>query len=149
MLAFGRTASAAAGLGSRVRLIQARLPLAFQYTVLPQWEFDTVISNSLLHHLADPLVLWRTIHLLAAKHAAIFVVDLTRPASRAEAEALVENYAGASPAILKRDFLHSLCAAYRLEEIQRQLMQVGLPYLQAELISDRHIMVFGHFHRET
>jgi ubiquinone/menaquinone biosynthesis C-methylase UbiE len=149
MLAFGRTALAAAELNSRVRLIQARLPLAFPHTVLPQWEFDTVISNSLLHHLADPMVLWRTIQVLAAKHAVIFVMDLARPASRPEAEALVETYARAEPAILKHDFLHSLFAAYRLEEIQQQLRQARLEYLRTQLVSDRHVMVFGRFHRAT
>ncbi|HLQ24418.1 MAG TPA: class I SAM-dependent methyltransferase [Acidiferrobacterales bacterium] len=149
MLAFGRTALAAEGLRPRVRLIRARLPLAFPHAVLPQTEFDTVISNSLLHHLANPMVLWRTIKALAAKRAAIFVMDLARPASRAEAEALVENYAAAEPAILKRDFLNSLFAAYRLEEIQQQLRQAGLPYLQTQFVSDRHIIAFGRFCRET
>jgi len=68
-----------------------------------------VNSNSLLHHLVDPMVLWRTIRLLAAKRAAIFVMDLARPASRAEAQ---------------------------------------LEYLQTQLVSDRHIIVFGRFYRE-
>ena len=148
MLAFGHTALAVEGLSRQVRLISAHLPLAFPDTVLPQTEFDTVISNSLLHHLADPMVLWRTIRRLAAKRAAIFVMDLARPASRAEAEALVENYAADEPAILKRDFLHSLFAAYRLEEIQQQLRQAQLEYLQTQLVSDRHIIVFGRFYRE-
>ncbi len=148
MLAFGHAALAETGLSPRVRLVQAHLPLVSPQAVLPAVAFDTVISNSLLHHLADPMVLWRTIQLLAARRAAIFVMDLARPASRQAAEALIENYAANEPAILKRDFLHSLLAAYRLEEIQQQLRQAQLEYLQARLVSDRHIIVFGRFYRE-
>ena len=61
---------------------------------------------------------------------------------------LVENHAAVTPAILKRDFLPSLVAAYRLEEIQQQLRQAQLEYLQTQLVSDRHIIVFGRFYRE-
>lgn len=39
--------------------------------------FDAVVSNSLLHHLDDPLDLWRAIRLCAAPGAAVLVINLS------------------------------------------------------------------------
>jgi 2-polyprenyl-3-methyl-5-hydroxy-6-metoxy-1,4-benzoquinol methylase len=107
--------------------------------------FDTVISNSLLHHLAEPAVLWKTMAACAAPRAALFVADLVRPESLAQARDLVARYAAGEPEILKRDFYHSLCAAYRPAEVRAQLLQAGLGQLRVEQISDRHLIAFGFF----
>lgn len=138
MLAHARTAVRAGGLADRVRFLCARLPAPS----LPKG-FDAVISNSLLHHLADPAVLWETALHCAAPGAALFVADLARPASPEEARYFVERYATGEPEILKRDFYHSLCAAYRPVEIQAQLARASLGRLHVEQISDRHLVVFG------
>lgn len=138
MLAHAHAAVRAAGLTGRVRFLHARLPAPS----LPVG-FDTIISNSLLHHLADPAVLWQAVARCAAPGAAIFVADLARPASPEEARDFVERYAAGEPEILKRDFHHSLHAAYRPEEVQVQLARAGLGHLQVEKISDRHLAVFG------
>ncbi len=138
MLAHAREATRLAGLTDRVRFLHARLPMP----CLPAG-FDTVISNSLLHHLADPAVLWETAAHCAEPGAALFVADLARPASPQEASEFVERYAAGEPEILKRDFHRSLCAAYRPVEIQAQLARAGLGHLRVEMISDRHLVVFG------
>ena len=139
MLAFGREAIATAGITARVRLRHAYLPV----TLTGVETVDTVISNSLLHHLADPTVLWQTLTQLSAARAAVFVMDLMRPVSEPVARELVQQYAGQEPPILKRDFYHSLCAAYRPDEIQAQLRATGLTHLQIEVVSDRHLIVWG------
>ncbi len=90
MLVFAREAIAQAGLGDRIQLQQARLP----ETALPRRAFDTVISNSLLHHLHDPQTLWRAVTQYAAPGAAVFIMDLRRPDSRERAGNLVDEYAG-------------------------------------------------------
>ena len=41
--------------------------------------FSAVVSNSLLHHLHDPAVLWGAIQTLAAPGALVVVRDLRRP----------------------------------------------------------------------
>jgi SAM-dependent methyltransferase len=69
-----------------------------------------VVSNSLLHHMHDPLDLWRAIRACAAPGAAVLVMDLIRPRSRIEAENIVEKYAGKEPELLRNDFLNSLLA---------------------------------------
>ncbi|HYA38103.1 MAG TPA: class I SAM-dependent methyltransferase [Candidatus Methylomirabilis sp.] len=141
MLALAREAVARAGLTQRIRLVEARLP----ERALPERTFDTVISNSLLHHLADPQVLWNACAGYAVPGAAVWVVDLRRPDSREQAERLVREYSGAEPEILQRDFLNSLLAAYRLQEIVAQLARAGLARFQVEAVGDRHVIVHGHF----
>jgi ubiquinone/menaquinone biosynthesis C-methylase UbiE len=139
MLVFAREAIAQAGLDDRIQLQQARLPEAD----LPPRVFDTVISNSLLHHLHDPQTLWRAVTQYAAPGAAVFIMDLRRPDSREWAGALVDEYAGTEPEILQRDFFNSLLAAFRLEEITEQLAQAGLAPFRVEAAGDRHIIVHG------
>jgi ubiquinone/menaquinone biosynthesis C-methylase UbiE len=139
MLVFARAAIAQAGLGDRIQLKQARLP----ETALPRRAFDTVISNSLLHHLHDPQTLWRAVTQYTAPGAAVFIMDLRRPDSRELAGTLVDGYAGTEPEILRRDFFNSLLAAFRPEEITEQLAQAGLSLFRVEAVGDRHIIVHG------
>jgi len=139
MLRLGEAAVTAAGCAAQVRLVAGYLPGA----VLPAARYDAVISNSLLHHLADPAVLWRTIAAHATPGAPIFVMDLQRPATPGEVDALVAHYAAGEPGLLRRDFQHSLCAAYRPEEVAAQLRAAGLDRLVVRTISDRHLLVSG------
>jgi trans-aconitate methyltransferase len=105
--------------------------------------FHAVVSNSLLHHMHDPLDLWRAIRALAAPGAAVLVMDLIRPQSLIEAEQTVEKYADKEPEVLRGDFLNSLVAAYRPTEIVEQLVLVNMKSLHIEVVSDRHLIVFG------
>jgi len=105
--------------------------------------FDAVVSNSLLHHLRDPLDLWRAIRACAAPDAAVLIMDLIRPQSRIEAERIVEKYAGKETEVLRGDFLKSLLAAYRPAEIMEQLVSINMNSLQIEVVSDRHLIAFG------
>jgi ubiquinone/menaquinone biosynthesis C-methylase UbiE len=139
MLLCGNAAIAACGLQQRVTLWQRVLPL----DSLPQTGYEAIISNSLLHHLTDPLVLWRTIRAAGGPGAAVLVMDLKRPLSRQAAEHIVRRYAGNEPAILREDFGNSLLAAYQPEEVREQLAQAGLPGLQVAEVSDRHLAVSG------
>jgi len=139
MLELARAAVLRAGLGARVALRFARLP----DPGLAGAGYDAVISNSLLHHVARPLVLWQTVAAAARAGAPVAVMDLARPASVAAARALVAQHAGQAPPILQRDFYHSLLAAYRPEEVAAQLRGCGLARFQVEIVSDRHWLVWG------
>ena len=138
MLSLAREAVETAGLNARIRLLKLRLP-----ATLPVADgFDTVISNSLLHHLADPAVLWQTVKQVGG--AAVLIMDLLRPHSEHSAQALVEQYAAEEPSILRNDFYHSLLAAYRPEEIRKQLQVAGIDHcLRIEVVSDRHVLIWG------
>ena len=140
MLRYGKQAVSREGFEERVQLIHCTLPTM----ELPQKSYDGVISNSLLHHLQDPQVLWQTIKQCARPEAPVFVMDLMRPASEVQAKEFTETYVASEPEILKRDFYHSLKAAYRTDEIRTQLDEAGLNRFTVEMISDRHMIVWGN-----
>jgi len=120
-----------------IRYIEVRLP------VLPVGRYDMIFSNSLLHHLDDPAVLWSTIRDWANPGCRVFIMDLLRPDDRATAERFVKQYAADEPPVLQNDFLHSLLAAYEAEEISEQLLRIDLP-LCVEVVSDRHVIAWGN-----
>ncbi len=137
MLSFARN-SLPETLQQRVRYLYGYLPDAG----LSSLKYQTIISNSLLHHLPDPGVLWQTIKQYAVSGARIFVMDLLRPESISQARKMVSMYASEEPEILQTDFFNSLLAAFTLDEIKDQLNSVAL-VLSVRAISDRHIFIYG------
>ena len=106
-------------------------------------EFDAVISNSLLHHLADPMDLWETVKRCAKDGAPVFIMDLMRPESEDSARDFMLKYAGDESPLLQRDFYNSLLASYNGREIGHQLRCMHLGFLNIERVSDRHILIWG------
>jgi trans-aconitate methyltransferase len=139
MLSWAQRAVEQAGVGERVHLAQRVLGGA----VSTARDYDLVISNSLLHHLFDPALLWREVAAALRPGAFVHVMDLMRPGSDAAARALVEQYSSDEPEVLKRDFLASLHAAFTLDEARAQLRAAKLGWLSVEAISDRHLLVSG------
>jgi cyclopropane fatty-acyl-phospholipid synthase-like methyltransferase len=139
MLRFGREAVRRAGLDDRIALEHRHLPDA----ALDREQFDAVIANSVLHHLADPAVLWRTACRSARQGAPVMVMDLRRPSDTEAAQQLVDRHGAEAPAILRRDFFLSLCAAYTIDEIRDQLARAGLSRFRAEEVGDLHILIWG------
>jgi trans-aconitate methyltransferase len=140
MLSLAEANSRAEGLGSRVTWQCLRLPVK----TFPDAPFDAAISNSLLHHLHDPHALWSTLRQILPAGAPVFVMDLMRPASETEARELVQRYAAGELEILRRDFYHSLLAAFTPAEIGQQLQACGLSDLTLAVVSDRHLIVYGY-----
>jgi len=139
MLQHAQQRLARENLAPRVSFRLAYLPDA----TLPAAAWEAVVSNSLLHHLPDPQVLWNSVARLGAPGAAVQVMDLMRPASEAMAQQLIERYAADAPDVLREDFYNSLLAAYRPEEVSNQLIRAGLDRLRIETASDRHWIVSG------
>ncbi len=141
MLDCARRALAAesATLSARVRLLERRLP----DPTLEHAAYDAITSNSLLHHLHDPQVLWQTIEAVAARDATVVVMDLMRPRSREVARTIVERYAASEPEVLREDFYRSLCAAFTLDEVRDQLKLAGFGAWSVTAVSDRHLLVYG------
>lgn len=141
MLALAREAAEGAGLAARVRFHAGRLPEA--PAALAGQRFELVFSNSLLHHLPDPALLWDAVRRFAAPGASVFVMDLLRPPSARAARALVGHYAAGEPEVLRRDFFQSLCAAYRPDEATAQIERAGFGTLACASVSDRHWIAWG------
>src|SRR5512134_3356238 len=105
--------------------------------------FDAVLSNSLVHHLPNPLHFWNKLRQLVKPGSPVLVMDLLRPDSPEEAQAIVDRYAAGAPAILRRDFFNSLMAAFTEDEITTQLARMNLTRLLIDVIDDRHWVVGG------
>ena len=138
MIALGREAVRAAGLADRITLRCER----FQDMVLAE-KAGAVISNSLLHHVPNALQFWYALRQLAKPGAVVLVMDLLRPDSPEEAQALVDRYAAGEPAILRRDFYNSLLAAFTDDEVAAQLTEMNLSRLLIDVPDDRHWVVGG------
>jgi ubiquinone/menaquinone biosynthesis C-methylase UbiE len=139
MLGFGRQAVRAAGLDKRISLEKRYLPDA----ALETRGFDAVVSNSLLHHLADPLTLWATAARSAKPGAPVLVVDLLRPPDHASVERLVAEHAKDAPGVLQRDFIASLHAAYTSTEVRQQLQAADLTNFEVEEVDVLHFVAWG------
>jgi ubiquinone/menaquinone biosynthesis C-methylase UbiE len=127
-------------LSERISLKKCFLP----DKMLSQRKFDALISNSLLHHLANPCTLWATVKSCAEHRAPVFVMDLMRPDSKETAEKLVQQHAEGAPDILREDFYNSLLAAYTIDEIKELLDVADLPHFTVNAVSDRHLIVWGN-----
>ena len=138
MIGLAVEAIRAAGQEFRIRAIQGYIP----GLPLEERSFDAVLSKDLLHHLPDPLVLWREAQRLGREGAALYVMDLIRPATQRDARDIVETVAPHEHEILKQDFYNSLCAAFTVEEVEEQARQAGLR-LEVAKISDRHMLIKG------
>jgi ubiquinone/menaquinone biosynthesis C-methylase UbiE len=139
MLDLARERVRGARLDDRIRLEQRRLPDAS----LGASPFDAVVSNSLLHHLPDPMVLWETVARCTRPGGIVAVMDLLRPADLTTLDQLVAGYAADGPSVLQADFRNSLLAAYLLDEVEAQIEVSALENFSIEQISDRHLFVGG------
>ncbi len=139
MLKLGRERIASEGLIDRIQLIHRVLP----DERLLQNTYSALISNSLLHHLHDPSILWSAVTRIASSGAQVFIADLRRPETKRQAQLLVQTYSVDEPQLVKRDFYHSLLAAFTPHEVQSQLQRAGLQMLKVEPIDDRHLLVYG------
>jgi ubiquinone/menaquinone biosynthesis C-methylase UbiE len=139
MLAQGKLAIQKAQFGDRIHLSEGVLPGA----ILPRENYNIIISNSLLHHLHDPDVLWESIKQFGISGTRVFIMDLMRPESEKITREFVDIYASSEPQVLQNDFYHSLRAAFLPDEIQTQLAFAGLSHLKVKILSDRHIAVIG------
>lgn len=136
MLAEGVKAVNESGLTQRINLIQACL----EATTLVDQQYDLIFSNSLLHHLHDPMLLWDAIK-NAKGNSSVFVMDLMRPERIEQADKLMYKYARNEPDILQRDFKNSLFAAFTPDEVEKQIASAGLGELQVRVVSDRHLVI--------
>jgi 2-polyprenyl-3-methyl-5-hydroxy-6-metoxy-1,4-benzoquinol methylase len=138
MIRLAEQAAAQAGLSERVSFRCER----FQ-DIAGANQADAVISNSLLHHVPNPLQFWHKVRMLVKPGSPVLVMDLLRPESPEAAQAIVDQYAAGAPEILRRDFYNSLLAAFTEDEIGSQLAQMNLTRLLIDVPDDRHWVVGG------
>ncbi|MFO0913925.1 MAG: class I SAM-dependent methyltransferase [Pirellulales bacterium] len=134
MLQLARLNIELGGCGHQIRLDKAdvkQLPYA-----TAMW--DVVLSNSLVHHLADPAVTVAEIWRITRPGGTIFVRDLCRPADASQLEQLVATYVDGEPEPAREMFRASLHAALTLAEIQAIVSEAGGDRTAVTMTSDRH-----------
>ena len=99
---------------------------------------DTVISNSLLHHLEEPRVGLEAAVRLTRNGGRLFIRDLARPETEAEIESIVQAYSGKESENGQQLFRQSLHAALTLNEIRIIARGLGIPEDHVQMTSDRH-----------
>lgn len=139
MIRLGEQAVKAADLSDRITLRSER----YQTLMLPE-RVDAVISNSLVHHIPNPLNFWYAVKRLVKPGGMVLVMDLRRPESPEAARAIVDRYAAGESPILRRDFYNSLCAALTEDEVAGHLAQLNLTRLLVDVPDDRHWIAGGH-----
>jgi ubiquinone/menaquinone biosynthesis C-methylase UbiE/CheY-like chemotaxis protein len=106
-------------------------------------EFDWVISNSILHHIPQPVDSMREMLRVLRPGGLLFVRDLMRPGSDADVEQFVATYAGQENEHSQQLFRQSLHAALTVPEMQELMVDLGWPADCATQTSDRHWTIRG------
>ena len=104
---------------------------------------DAIISNSLVHHVPNPLRFWYCLKTFVKPGGHVLVMDLLRPESPEAAQAIVEEQAAHEPDRLRHDFYHSLLAAFTDDEVAAHLAELNLSRLFVDVPDDRHWIVYG------
>ncbi len=134
MLIIGQRNVEAAGLNQRIRLDRVdskRMPY-------PDLEFDMIVSNSLVHHVPDPLSLFQEFKRLVRPGGAILIRDLIRPENGTIVNNLVAKIGEGYDAHQQQLFRDSLNAALTLTEVQELIDRVGLAQVKLSQSSDLH-----------
>jgi len=84
----------------------------------PDGRFEAVVSNTIVHHIADPGPALAEMARLVAPGGTLMIRDLARPADEAALEALVGLHAGDEPPAARALFRDSLHAAMTVEEVR-------------------------------
>ena len=100
--------------------------------------FDVVMSNSIVHHIPQPLSCVQQMVRVTKASGVLFVRDLMRPDDLETLEELVQTYAGEETDYSRKLFRDSLHAALSLEEIQNMVKELGFDRESVQATSDRH-----------
>src|SRR5262245_3398514 len=134
MLALARENIAEAGFAKRIRAEKAN----GRRMAYSDGAFPAIMSNSIVHHIPQPIDTLREMVRVCAKGGTIFVRDLMRPPDKITLHHLVKTYAGDANEHQKTMFAESLHAALTLDEIQALVAQCAFDPTSVRATTDRH-----------
>jgi ubiquinone/menaquinone biosynthesis C-methylase UbiE len=134
MLDIGTRNIEQAGLRSQIQLecVDAK------HMPYPDSHFDMAISNSIVHHLSDPIPFFQEIQRVLKPSGSLFLRDLIRPDNLETLQALVDSIGVEYDVEQKKLFRDSLHAAFTVAEIQAIATATGLTDAHIYQSSDRH-----------
>ena len=104
----------------------------------PDAMFDVVMSNSIIHHIPEPIHVLREAVRVARPGGVLFFRDLVRPKTDDELNHLVATYTAGANEHQQRMFAESLHAALSVDEIRGLVASLGFPAAGVAQTSDRH-----------
>ena len=137
MLALARPKAKSLGLEARVTFARAdvkALPFA-------DGSFDGVFSNTILHHIPEPVVFVREAARVLQKGGVLLIRDLYRPSNLDDCKRLVSLHAAGAPKDHQQLLLQSLCAALTLDEAVQVAKAAGIGHAKVAMNSDRHYSI--------
>lgn len=123
-----------AGLTDRIRLdrVDAKgLPY-------PDSSFEAVLSNSIVHHIPEPIAVIAEMARIVSPGGSLFVRDLARPDDHEQLDRIVQTYVGNEGEHARAMFRDSLLASLTVDEVKAMLRSLGLPDDGVTMTSDRH-----------
>ena len=135
MLRSARLQVAERGESRRIRLMEVDA----QELPFEREQFDGAFSKNVLHHVQDPVRMLREAMRVLRPGAPLVVRDLVRPGSEEELQALLEGHAAGFPELQRGMFERTTRAAYTLAELAAILEEAGLPGVELERTSERHV----------
>ena len=100
--------------------------------------FQWVISNSIVHHIPEPIHVLREAWRVTCSGGKLFFRDLLRPDSTTQLRGLVDTYARDCNGHQRQMFEDSLHAALTLDEVREMAAEFGCPAESVTATSDRH-----------
>lgn len=134
MLRFAERNVAAAGLSAAISL-ELRDAKALPYA---DGSFRGAISNTILHHIPEPLPAVREMRRVVGRGGILFIRDLIRPETEEAVRTLIERYVANANPNQRALFEASLRAAFTLHEVRGLAGACGIPASAVQQTSDRH-----------
>jgi ubiquinone/menaquinone biosynthesis C-methylase UbiE len=100
--------------------------------------FDLVISNSLVHHLPDPLPFFQEIKRVTKPNSGILIRDLVRPENEVTMNSLVANIGSEYNSHQQKLFRDSLQAALTIDEVKQLVSSAELAGVKIYQSSELH-----------
>ncbi|MDH3719080.1 MAG: class I SAM-dependent methyltransferase [Planctomycetota bacterium] len=101
-------------------------------------QFAVTISNSIVHHVADPTEVMAEAVRVTATGGILFFRDLLRPPDDAAVRRLVRTYAADQDETQRTLFDNSLRASLTLHEVRDIVARLGYEQTSVQTTSDRH-----------
>jgi len=101
--------------------------------------FDCVYSNTVMHHIPDPVPYLKEAFRVLKPGGAFLVRDLFRPPTPGEAMKIVDLHAAGDTDYQRKLFYDSLCAALTRGEFEEAAQQAGIEGHEIVIDSDRHM----------
>jgi ubiquinone/menaquinone biosynthesis C-methylase UbiE len=133
MLEVARRNVERAGLDSHIELA-----LVDAKSITAGRDFTSVISNSIIHHIAEPSLAFESMARVLRPGGWLFVRDLVRPSDDAAVSALIATYASTETPTQRALFEASLRAALTVDEVRAIVERLGIPSECVGVTSDRH-----------